>query len=228
MENVRQQSNTNRQGGDQIAETQTAQEVRCRPFDALTSVQFLEYLDGAEASYKQYERMLAAGVSRELARIGLPVNIYTEWYARAASPMTRLIAAGIGRSTCTICCISWRCEWIPIPKEVRWLRFRVYSQRSSEIRDYGTAIFALIRDVVPVTAAAFLDYRFCSLSLTRLEIEAIKSTQSWAYCLLYDTAAGEELKTTNKRERAEWEEKRTALGFANDEPAAAPPLQTDV
>jgi thymidylate synthase (FAD) len=68
-----------------------------------------------------------------------------------------------------------------------------------EIRDYATAMFELIRPIVPIAAEAFVDYNFGALHLTRLEVEAIKS--------------GQPLATDNKRENAEWDEKRKALGL---------------
>src|SRR5687768_15373676 len=67
VENVRQQSASNRQGGDQAV-------------DAATAEEFLRYLENCQTQYGEYERLLGKGVSRELARLGLPVNVYTEWY----------------------------------------------------------------------------------------------------------------------------------------------------
>ncbi|EGC37735.1 thymidylate synthase [Dictyostelium purpureum] len=66
-EDVRKQSVSNRQGGEEQLEAKTAQE-------------FLDYLDKVEENYKTYNNLLEKGLSRELGRIGLPVSIYTEWY----------------------------------------------------------------------------------------------------------------------------------------------------
>ena len=63
----------------------------------------------------------------------------------------------------------------------------------------ANAMFALVRPIVPVAAEAFLDYNFGGVHLTRLEVEAIR--------------AGKPLGTENKRENAEWEEKRKKLGM---------------
>ena len=60
-------------------------------------------------------------------------------------------------------------------------------------------MFKLIQPIVPIAAEAFLDYHVDSMHLTRLEIEAIRS--------------GQPLDTTNKRESAEWEEKKKRLGM---------------
>ena len=48
-------------------------------------MEFLQYLDETEAHYAKYEDLLSKGVSRELARIGLPVSVYTEWYWKVLS-----------------------------------------------------------------------------------------------------------------------------------------------
>jgi len=75
---------------------------------------------------------------------------------------------------------------------------RMDAHAQSEIRDYATACFALIQPIVPIAAEAFLDYNFGAMHLTRLEIDALRT--------------GESLATENKRENAEWEEKKKRLG----------------
>src|SRR5215216_5770155 len=66
-DSVRKQSANNRQGGNEIADNVTAEE-------------FIAWLDDVEKNYAKYERFIEKGVSRELARIALPVSVYTEWY----------------------------------------------------------------------------------------------------------------------------------------------------
>jgi thymidylate synthase (FAD) len=133
LENVRQQSNTNRQGGDES-------------IDALTAQEFLDYLDHSEKNYAEYERLMAKGVSRELARIALPVSIYTEWY--------------------------WKCD---LHNTMRFLSLRMDSHAQQEIQDYARAMYALIQPTVPIAAEAFMDYDFGGMHLTRLEIEAMQT-----------------------------------------------------
>lgn len=157
VDNVRQQSMLNRQGGEQ-------------PVDEMTAQQFLDYLAKTEAHYQEYEQLLNKGVSRELARIGLPLGIYTEWY--------------------------WKCDLHNI---LHFLSLRMDAHAQQEIRDYAYAMFALIQPIVPVVAEAFLDYEFEGVHLTRLEIEALRM--------------GKPLASENKRENAEWEEKRTKMGL---------------
>ena len=156
-DNIRKQSAANRQGGTE-------------PLDDMTATQFLEWLDKMEGEYEQYEKLVQQGLARELARIALPVNVYTEWY--------------------------WKCD---LHNVFHFLSLRMDKHAQIEIRDYANAMFALIKPIVPIAAEAFLDYNFESLHLSRLEIEAIKS--------------GKPLGTENKRETAEWEEKRKKLGL---------------
>ena len=133
IENVRKQSASNRQGGEE-------------PIDPVTAQEFLDHLDKVEADYAAYEKLMEKGVSRELARIALPVSVYTEWY--------------------------WKCDLHNI---FHFLSLRMDAHAQQEIRDYANAMFALIRPIVPIAAEAFVDYNFEGLHLTRLEVEAIRT-----------------------------------------------------
>jgi thymidylate synthase (FAD) len=157
LESLRQQSSTNRQGGTEQV-------------DSLTADEFYKYLDEVEAHYADYQKMLDKGVARELARIGLPLNVYTEWY--------------------------WK---IDLHNLLHFLSLRMDPHAQQEIRDFANAMFALIHPIVPIAAEGFMDYNFHSLRLSRLEIEAMRT--------------GQPLATDNKRELAEWEEKRKRLGL---------------
>jgi thymidylate synthase (FAD) len=154
---VRKQSTANRQGGEGVVDDLTAQE-------------FCDYLKELESQYQRYEKFLEKGVAREIARIALPVNVYTEWY--------------------------WK---IDLHNLFHFLSLRMDAHAQQEIRDYANAMFALVQPIVPIAAEAFLDYNLGSVHLTRLEIEAIR--------------AGQPLNTQNKREQAEWDEKKKQLGL---------------
>lgn len=158
IENVRKQSISNRQGGDES-------------IDEMTAKQFIDYLDESERLYSKYETLLEKGVSRELARIALPVSVYTEWY--------------------------WK---IDLHNLLHFLSLRMDAHAQQEIRDYATAMFELVCPIAPIACEAFIDYNMDSMRLSRLEIDAIKS--------------GKPLATENKRETAEWEEKRRKLGLS--------------
>ncbi len=135
LENVRKQSLANRQGGDE-------------PIEAATAQEFLDYLAKVESSYADYQSLMDKGVARELARIGLPVNVYTEWY--------------------------WK---IDLHNLFHFLSLRMDEHAQQEIRDYATAMYRLIEPIVPIAAEAFMDYNLGGMHLTRLEIEAIRSGQ---------------------------------------------------
>ena len=137
-ENVRKQSASNRQGGEE-------------PIDAMTAQQFLDFLDKAEDGYAEYERLMAAGVSRELARIALPLSTYTEWY--------------------------WKCDLHNI---FRFLSLRMDAHAQQEIRDYANAMYELVKPIVPLAAEAFADYELGGLQLTRLEVDALRTGQPLA------------------------------------------------
>jgi thymidylate synthase (FAD) len=154
---VRKQSTINRQGGDEV-------------IDEMTAKEFTEYLDQSERQYAAYEKLIEKGVSRELARIALPVSVYTEWY--------------------------WKCD---LHNTLRFLSLRMDPHAQQEIRDYATAMYELIKPIVPIAAEAFMDYDFGAMHLSKLEIEAMQT--------------GKPLKSENKRENAEWEAKKKKLGL---------------
>lgn len=156
VDGVRQQSKTNKQGGDGAADVTTAED-------------FLRYLEETErAQYAGYEKAIEGGIARELARVGLPLSVYTEWY--------------------------WK---IDLHNLFHFLSLRMDSHAQQEIRDYANAMFDLIKPIVPIAAQAFLDYNLHSVRLSSLEIEALRT--------------GDAIKSDNKREIEEWEEKKKRL-----------------
>lgn len=160
-DNVRKQSVSNRQGGDE-------------PMDAVTAKEFLDYLGELERGYARYEQFLEKGVAREIARIALPASVYTEWY--------------------------WK---IDLHNLFHFLSLRMDEHAQQEIRDYANAMFALVQPIVPIAAEAFLDYNLGAVHLSRIEIEALRG--------------GQPLASDNKRETAEWEEKKKRLGLSTEQ-----------
>lgn len=142
IDQVRKQSTANRQGG----EDRFVADAAAAPDEARTAEEFLKYLDDAQAMYERYQKLTEAGVSREMARIALPVSVYTEWY--------------------------WKCDLHNI---LRFLSLRMDAHAQEEIRAYAGAMYALLEPIVPITMEAFKDYELGSVRLTRLEIEALKS-----------------------------------------------------
>jgi thymidylate synthase (FAD) len=137
LDNVRQQSKTNKQGGDQQVEESTAKD-------------FLAYLDEAcIKAYQLYEKYINEGISREQARMVLPLNLYTEWYWKCNCHNL-------------LHCLGLRCD-----KHAQW-----------ETRVFADAMLELVRPLIPWTIEAWEDYHDHrgATKLTRLEIDALKKT----------------------------------------------------
>lgn len=135
IDNVRLQSKNNKQGGNEIL----------TDADAST---FLFYLDtNSEDSYSVYKTAIDSGISREQARMALPVNFYTEWY--------------------------WK---IDLHNLLHFLALRCDSHAQQEIQVYGNAMLDLIKPVVPITVEAWEDYHPMrgGMLLTRIEVEMIQ------------------------------------------------------
>lgn len=150
IEEVRKQSKANKQGGDETfvvkgSERGSGDTPRVEDEGLRTAEDFLRYLEEAEALYTKYARLTEAGVSRELARIGLPVSVYTQWY--------------------------WKCDLHNI---LRFLSLRMDAHAQAEIRAYARAMHDLIAPIVPITMEAFRDYELDAIRLTRLEVEALR------------------------------------------------------
>jgi len=141
LEQVRKQSAQNRQGGEETFSVHSSDQG-----EVATAQEFLTYLAACEEQYKHYLRLTDKGVSRELARIGLPVNVYTEWY--------------------------WKCDLHNI---LRFLALRMDAHAQLEIREFATAMHDLIAPIVPITMEAWRDYEFEAVQLSRLEVEAIRA-----------------------------------------------------
>ena len=121
-----------------------------------------EVLTGAEAervleilksdagrSYDHYEEMLSQdgqqGLARELARMNLPANIYTQWY--------------------------WK---VDLHNLFHFLRLRADAHAQYEIRVYADAICEMVKDWVPFAYAAFEDYRMGGVTLSSKAVDCLK------------------------------------------------------
>jgi thymidylate synthase (FAD) len=149
IEEVRKQSPSNRQGGEETFGAKHAPALGPSAGEYGTAEEFVRYLQEAEALYEKYSKLTEAGVSRELARIGLPVSVYTQWY--------------------------WKCDLHNI---LRFLSLRMDPHAQIEIRRYAEAMHALLEPIVPVTMEAWRDYDAGAVHLTRLEVEALRALRT--------------------------------------------------
>ncbi|GHC30713.1 MULTISPECIES: FAD-dependent thymidylate synthase [Gemmobacter] len=103
----------------------------------------------AARSYDHYEEMLSQdgqqGLARELARMNLPANIYTQWY--------------------------WK---VDLHNLFHFLRLRADAHAQYEIRVYAEAIAKVVADWVPVAFGAFEDYRMGGVTLSARAIAVLK------------------------------------------------------
>lgn len=65
----------------------------------------------------------------------------------------------------------------------RYLTFTFSSSRPLVLIRF--AMFALIKDIVPIASEAFVDYRMEGMFLTRLEIEAMQQQRTVAFCFYF-------------------------------------------
>ena len=140
-----------------------------------------------------YEERIEAGVAREQARKDLPLSTYTESY--------------------------WKTN---LHNLLHFLRLRMDDHAQLEIREYARVIGEeIVARWTPIAWQAFLDYRFHSTGLTRLEHEVLRAATAG------DVRRGTELAESfgwldrkddgtlkRNRERAEAEEKLADLGVA--------------
>lgn len=93
-----------------------------------------------------YDELLRKGCSRELARAHLPQSMYTEFY--------------------------WK---INLHNLLHFLKLRLGPTAQKEIRDLAWKVAEHVNEVVPVTWEAFEDFELCAVTLSRLEVEALKA-----------------------------------------------------
>jgi len=129
--------------------------------DALTNEEASNVIDilrrDAEQTYSNYETLLnenssgetiddnKAGIARELARMNLTLNTYTQWY--------------------------WK---IDLNNLLHFLALRADGHAQYEIRVYADAMLDIVRKWVPLTYAAFEDYRVGGTEVSAKEINLIK------------------------------------------------------
>lgn len=144
-EHLAAQSQSNRQGRGEVLDGKDAQRV----LDILKA-------DSVNA-YAHYEEMMNAdeagnvidpskpGLARELARMNLPVNFYTQWY--------------------------WK---IDLHNLMHFLSLRADSHAQYEIRAYADVMLDMLKAWVPITYQAFVDYRMGGAHLSAKGLDVIK------------------------------------------------------
>jgi thymidylate synthase (FAD) len=114
------------------------------------AVRVLHWLrEDATQAYDHYEAMISQegqqGLARELARMNLPMNVYTQWY--------------------------WKTN---LHNLLNFLRLRADAHAQYEIRVYAEAIATIVRDWVPHAWTAFEDFRVGGVQLSAKGVEVLK------------------------------------------------------
>lgn len=139
------QSKSNRQGRGELLEGKDAARV-------------LEILkEDSMRCYKNYEEMLnedidgnvlvegKPGLARELARMNLNLNFYTQWY--------------------------WK---VDLHNLLHFLSLRADPHAQYEIRVYAEAMLDILKAWLPITHAAFMDYRMGGTSISAKGLGIVK------------------------------------------------------
>ena len=144
-ENLAAQSSSNRQGRGEVITGDQAEKV----------LGLLK--EDAERTYRNYEEMLnqkydgsiidekKIGLARELARMNLTLNTYTQWY--------------------------WKTDLLNL---MNFLRLRADHHAQYEIRAYADVMLDTLKRWVPITFDAFMDYRVGGTEVSSKGKEVIK------------------------------------------------------
>jgi thymidylate synthase (FAD) len=134
VDQIRRQASDNKQG-------RSSEDV---PPELQRKVQELLKREQAEV-YADYEAMLKDDIARELARINLPLSLYTQWY--------------------------WQMD---LHNLFHFLALRMDPHAQWEIREYATAVGRIARAVAPMAYASFERHILRGYRLSEDEVRAVR------------------------------------------------------
>lgn len=149
--------------GNLAAQSSFNRQGRGQPLGRHVAEQIAEGMRAdAERSYSNYLALLGQneagdpdGLSREIARLGLGVNFYTQWY--------------------------WKCD---LHNLLHFLRLRSDPHAQYEIRAYADIIREIVHLWAPITYQAFLDYKINATVLSAQAKEIITRSLSGEIIIL--------------------------------------------
>ncbi|MBO5235489.1 MAG: FAD-dependent thymidylate synthase [Spirochaetaceae bacterium] len=101
--------------------------------------------DNQKTAYETYTELVDSGLAREIARINLPLALYTEIY--------------------------WQCD---LHNLMHFLKLRLDGHAQKEIRDYAKVLFDLASKVAPMAMQSFENHILKGVSFSGEELEAIR------------------------------------------------------
>lgn len=131
---VQAQSKTNRQGRGDALPQEIVEHYR------------QSLAESCKGAYELYAQYLENGIAREIARLVLPVDFYTEWY--------------------------WK---INLHNLFHFLGLRLDAHAQYEIRVYAEAMWKIAKAVAPIACEAFEDFTLNSISLSKKEVAAVSA-----------------------------------------------------
>ncbi len=135
-DDIRGQSEVNKQGrSDELA----PEALRQRLVENLNESQ--------RGAYESYHGFVDDGLARELARISLPLSLYTEWY--------------------------WK---IDLHNLFHFLKLRLDAHAQLEIRKYARVMADMVKIVCPMAYEAFEDFVLNSVSFSGPELSVLKES----------------------------------------------------
>ncbi len=114
--------------------------------EGLASSTIARMRSGQRAAYEEYSELVGAGLARELARIDLPLSLYTEWY--------------------------WQ---IDLHNLFRFLQLRLDPHAQLEIRAYARVLLDITRAVAPAACASFENHVLGGARFSAEELAELRS-----------------------------------------------------
>jgi len=138
LEDVALQSEDNKQGrSSKAVDSVRAERVRA------------DFTEGQKASYAAYNSLVNEGLARELARINLPLSLYTEWY--------------------------WQ---IDLHNLLHFLELRLDSHAQKEIRLYAQVLLEIAGKVAPRCCQSFERHILTGVRFSGEELEELRKRLS--------------------------------------------------
>jgi thymidylate synthase (FAD) len=123
----------NKQGGEGVLSDEVKQKF------------IISLEETSKKAFEQYKLYDEAGISNEIARLGLPVNTYTECY--------------------------WKMD---LRNLLHYLELRLHPHAQWEIRQYAKAMAEIVKEHVPVAYKAFEDYTLNAVTFSAQEMIILK------------------------------------------------------
>jgi len=101
-----------------------------------------------EAAFRAYQHLILEGAAREMARMVLPVNCYTQWYFQ-----------------------------IDLHNLFHFLRLRLDGHAQFEAREYAKVMVDMVKTVTPMAHEAFVDHVLNAKRLSASELAELESVK---------------------------------------------------